>query len=97
MAGAEWLPVAREDAKLMGCEVVKMPGGGTAIVCSRGRKPKPRCACGRPSTKLCDGPKPNGKTCDEPLCNEHAVHHEPDTDYCPLCALDAPPVQGSLL
>ena len=62
---------------------VKLPGGGYAIVCTRGGQK--RCVCGRPSEKLCDFPLTGakyGKTCDRPLCRFCAVHSEPDTDYC---------------
>jgi hypothetical protein len=35
--------------------------------------------------KLCDYPLPDksGRTCDALVCVEHALHVEPDTDYCP--------------
>lgn len=57
----------------MGCDSFNLPGGGQAIICSRGRR-RQRCAfCGRPASHLCDGRKPRRKsgTCDRPLCPEH--------------------------
>jgi hypothetical protein len=67
----------------MTCRVVRIPGGATAIVCSR-RERQRRCKhCGRPAGKLCDHPKPRGGTCDAPLCDHCAVPGGPDIDYCP--------------
>lgn len=53
----------------MPCETVKLPGGGGAIVCSRGRRgaSKPCAFCPRTSSRLCDGPRPGGKTCEARL------------------------------
>ena len=79
----------------MPCRTIPLPGGGTAIVCGpRVRRPLRRCVvCNVPDTlatmKLCDGPRNGGKpgqTCDAPVCVEHALHIEPDTDYCPAHA-----------
>lgn len=67
----------------MTCETVKLPGGGTAIVCSRGARPLKRCACGAVATKLCDADTGNGKTCDRPLCSSCASSPAPEIDYCP--------------
>ncbi len=70
----------------MPCNPIKLPGGGSAIICSRGPRRKPCCHCGRPSDKLCDFPLTGakaGSTCDRPVCENHAIHREPDTDYCP--------------
>lgn len=81
----------------MTCEHVKMPGGITAIVCSRGRrgkKPKACAFCGKPSSLLCDfkrrAPEISGgvqrlvdKTCDKPLCVACAVSVGEDLDHCP--------------
>lgn len=70
------------------CEVVKLPDGGVAILCSRGRRGVKRCAvagCGRDAPYLCDfpltGPKA-GQTCDRPLCSVHARQVGPDRHYC---------------
>ncbi len=71
------------------CQHVQMPGGGTAIVCSEGRRRRCSCCSGW-STKLCDGPPPAGskrKTCDVPLCSGCARHVDgQDLDYCPTHA-----------
>ncbi len=67
----------------MPCNHINLPGGGSAIICSRSSQK--RCAGGRPATKLCDFPLAGtkaGKTCDKPLCVVCAVHREPDIDYC---------------
>lgn len=73
----------------------KLPDGSVAhaIVCSRGsRSSFPCVVCGKPNTKLCDGKPgtwPNIKakdgTCSAPLCDAHAYHVDPDSDYCPRC------------
>jgi hypothetical protein len=75
------------------CKFVDLGGGATAIVCSRGQRPK-MCACGRRSTKLCDFPltgKAAGRTCDRPVCDAHAhrqgahesgPHKGDSIDYC---------------
>jgi hypothetical protein len=72
----------------MPCEVIHLPGGGTAIVCSRGRRQ--RCACGKPATLLCDW-KVKGKrsgTCDKPLCASCSHSPAPEKDLCPEHAAD---------
>jgi hypothetical protein len=75
----------------MGCETIKLPGGITAIMCSRGRRPKPCCVpfCGRESVALCDYQvERNGKpaTCDAPMCERHrhtiAQTDEDSVDWC---------------
>jgi hypothetical protein len=72
----------------MACRPIKLPRGATAIVCGpRVRRPLRRCVvCNVPETmasiKLCDAPVGAG-TCDAVLCIEHALHVDPDTDYCP--------------
>lgn len=70
----------------MPCDTVKFPGGGGAIVCSRGRRSRPCAFCPRTSSRLCDGPKPNGKTCDKPICDRCTWQPDPDVDFCPECA-----------
>ena len=67
----------------MPCNHVTLPGGGYAIICSRGRRPRPCACCNLPSTKLCDFPTGNGKTCDLPLCDKCAVKGGPNVDFCP--------------
>lgn len=67
----------------MTCETVKI-GNAVAIVCSRGRRTRKRCACGMPATKLCDHKEPGQRrTCDAPLCNGCATPAGPDRDLCP--------------
>jgi len=78
----------------MPCRTLSIPGGGFAIVCSRGSNPRRTCVVchrGERSTdmKLCDFPlhgAKKGQTCDRSLCAAHAYHIEPDTDYCPAHA-----------
>lgn len=73
----------------MPCNIVDIPGGGRAIVCTRARRTKPCDICHRPGGKLCDYPLRGtkaGKTCDRSLCAKCAVHRAPDTDYCPTHA-----------
>ena len=74
----------------MPCLPMDMPGGSTAILCSRTRRR--RCHdCGRlGATLLCDGPVAVGKTCDRPICVSCATHDGPDRDYCRDCARDWP-------
>jgi hypothetical protein len=72
------------------------PGGRRVLVCGpTARRPVRRCiVCNQPETlctiRLCDGPQPTtrnpARTCDAVLCTDHAVHVEPDTDFCPRCA-----------
>ncbi len=69
----------------MPCRATSLPGGGYAIVCTRGKRPIMCSICGRPGNKLCDFPltgEKAGKTCDRPLCAKCAVHVEPNTDFC---------------
>jgi hypothetical protein len=64
--------------------IVNLPGGGTAIVCTRGRRPACSVCGKRPGELLCDGPGAEpGKTCDARLCRSCAQHVAPDTDLCP--------------
>lgn len=72
----------------------------------RWSNPSRRCVvCDRPETmvaiRLCDAPVPRpaitgGRqsltttTCDAVVCIHHAVHVDPDTDYCPRHASCAP-------
>jgi hypothetical protein len=74
----------------MRCRVLPLTGGGVAIVCGpfHHRQQRRCCVCHVPETlatlKLCDGPPLRGRgTCDQPVCVDHAVHVEPDIDYCP--------------
>ena len=67
----------------MVCRTVDLPGGGRAIVCGpRQRRQCSVAGCGAWSTAECDWPMGKGRTCDAHLCARHAVHLEPDVDYC---------------
>ena len=75
----------------MPCNVIHLPGGGSAIVCSRGQRPK-RCSvagCRRPGEFLCDHPKVGGKTCSAAICAHHAKAVGEETHLCPA-HVDAP-------
>lgn len=70
----------------MNCTWVKLPGGGTAVLCGRTQK---RCrTCNALAPLLCDGPAPNrkSKTCDAPICDAHATKSG-TKDLCPECAM----------
>jgi hypothetical protein len=84
--------VAQRRKDAMPCYMMRLADGGVAIVCARGRQGKQKrchvCNCPESITtmKLCDYPvagKKRSQTCDKPICIEHALHVEPDTDYCP--------------
>jgi hypothetical protein len=67
----------------MGCENVKLPGGGMAIVCGRGRRGA-RCGwCTQRAGLLCDWKVGKGKTCDAKICNTHAQEVAPEKHLCP--------------
>lgn len=70
----------------MACRGVKLPDGGSAIICGLPR-PK-RCGCGRPSTLLCDWKVPTKRsgTCDKPICASCSTSPAPDKDLCPAHA-----------
>tara|TARA_B100000378_G_scaffold56148_1_gene41462 strand:- start:936 stop:1211 length:276 start_codon:yes stop_codon:yes gene_type:complete len=71
----------------MTCDVVTLPGGGRAIICSGRGRSKARCACGRPGTLLCDWKMGEArKTCDAPICALCATSPAPDKDLCPAHA-----------
>lgn len=69
----------------MPCKTVTYPsadGPISAIVCSRGRRPK-RCAyCSRPGGLLCDFQLASGKTCDLPMCQVCTHRPRAGTDLC---------------
>jgi hypothetical protein len=77
----------------MPCDVIERQGVGVALVCSRGPRRLRRCiVCQRSEAQtplvLCDAvvrpDKVKGsRTCDAAVCARHAVHREPDLDYCP--------------
>lgn len=63
-------------------EVVRLPGGGVALV-KLARPRRRRCAlCPAWATLQCDWPIGGGKTCDKHLCRDCAVVAGPDRDYC---------------
>lgn len=70
----------------MTCEVVTMPEGGRAIVCSSRRRP--RCQCGRPAPLLCDWKVTSKRsgTCDEPICQACSTSPAQGKDLCPTHA-----------
>ena len=77
----------------MPCRIVTLPGYDRALACSRERYPRQRrcIVCNVPESmatiKLCDGPALRGSgTCDQVLCVDHALHVDPDLDYCPTHA-----------
>lgn len=67
------------------CDHTDMPGGGFAIICSRGKRE--RCQfCGASASKQCDFPverKGKQTTCDAWMCNRCATPQGPNLDYCP--------------
>ena len=66
----------------MPCDFVTLPQGGTAIVCSSGRRA--RCSCGQPAPFLCDWKveaKRSG-TCDAPICAGCASEPAPNKHLC---------------
>lgn len=67
----------------MTCDLVTLPDGTRAIVCSS--RKADRCACGRRATLLCDWkvPKRGSGTCDKPICTACATSPAPDKDLCP--------------
>lgn len=68
----------------MPCDHVELPGGGVAIVCSRGRRAKAwRCFCGLAGGIQCDWKVGGGKTCDAHLCPDHAKEVAPEKHLCP--------------
>lgn len=72
----------------MPCSLIKLPGGGVAIVKHAAPRRK-RCGTCRASAPfLCDW-KMNAstapeQTCDASLCAKHALEVEPDKHLCPL-------------
>lgn len=68
----------------MPCEHVQLPSGGSAIVCTTGRRPK--CVgCGKPARLLCDWKVPTKRhgTCDAPICASCSTKPAPGKDLCP--------------
>mgnify|MGYP001561521056 CR=1 FL=1 len=71
----------------MPCNKVSIPGGGFAIVCSRGGRgraaPCGEAGCAAPHVALCDFPMPGGGTCDRRMCDAHRKHVGKNRDHCP--------------
>lgn len=68
----------------MTCEVVNLPDGTRAIVCSTRSRAR-CCKCGRRSHYQCDWKVPTRKsgTCDKHLCANCTTSPAPDKDLCP--------------
>lgn len=70
----------------MKCNTVKLPGGGMAIICTRGQSRKLRCSsCSGVGNWLCDFPiERAGKatTCDRPICHRCTTRISGDRDLC---------------
>lgn len=67
----------------MTCDLIDLPGGGRAIVCSS--RKRQRCECGKSATLLCDWKVPDHRsgTCDRPICRACATSVAPEKDLCP--------------
>jgi hypothetical protein len=67
------------------CTVVDLPGGSRAILCTRGRKRRHRCAfCRALGDILCDGVV-DGRSCDARCCRACALSVGKNRDLCPEC------------
>ena len=69
----------------MACEHLQLGPFTSAIVCTRGRTPKPKpCQwCAEPTTYLCDHVVRPSKTCDARMCVHHAKQTGADRHACP--------------
>jgi hypothetical protein len=69
----------------MACKTVKLPSGGTAIVCGVRSKRQPCVSCGRPASNLCDWKVQErvSGTCDAPVCDACTHSPAPEKDLCP--------------
>lgn len=72
----------------MPCVVVRLPDGGSAIVCTVGRHQ--RCSCGARATLLCDWKVPARRsgTCDAQICEGCSHKPAPEKDLCPTHAAE---------
>lgn len=78
----------------MTCTRVRMPNGGTAILCGRSRGKPRRCSfCSSASALLCDYVLLAGRVCSKPLCvrcavrQDHNARSADSVDHCPDHAL----------
>lgn len=67
----------------MPCDTIKTPGGGMAIVCSRGGRRMKCFACHLAGGFQCDWKVSKTKTCDRHICPEHAKEVAPNKHLCP--------------
>jgi hypothetical protein len=68
----------------MTCETMRLPGGGTAIVCGP-RQRRRKCyvrGCPTPASFQCDFPVVRG-TCDRYVCAAHRSAQGSGVDFCP--------------
>lgn len=65
----------------MSCEVIVLPDGARAIVCTRAKRRQCRW-CGKTAPFACDAPR-GKRACNAPMCAEHAREVGPDTHHCP--------------
>lgn len=63
----------------MTCTKIQVPGGGVAIVCTRGPRKRVVCVtCGKPAPLECDG-------CDRRICKACSISPREGLDYCVAC------------
>lgn len=67
----------------MPCDRFQTPGGGVAIVCTRGRRRNKCCACELQGGLQCDWKVSPTKRCDRHICPEHAQEVAPNKHLCP--------------
>lgn len=67
----------------MKCAHLKLPGGGTAIVCGRRERPRRYCACDLAGGFQCDWKVSPTKTCDRFICPTHAQEVAKQKHLCP--------------
>lgn len=67
----------------MACDNLKLPGGGVAIVCTRGGR-RMRCfACHLTGGFQCDWKVAGENTCSRFICPDHAKEVAPGKHLCP--------------
>lgn len=82
----------------MPCAPVKLPGGITAIACTRAARPGRKgrlCSCNRLATMVCDWPTETGGTCDKNICT-NCRRHVRGMDFCPLHRGEPPLTEAEL-